>query len=48
MNEPNILYEEERIQFENDEYIKIFDHNNMQIIYDSSIHDFFELLKKIS
>jgi len=47
MNEPNILYEEERVVFEED-FIKIFDHNNMQIIYDCSIHDFFELLKKIS
>ena len=46
MDEPNILYEEERIVIE-DEVIHIFDHNNIKIVYDSAIHDFFEILKVI-
>ncbi|KAL4453134.1 hypothetical protein ABPG74_015365 [Tetrahymena malaccensis] len=44
--EPNVLYEEEVITLEND-IITIKDHNNMKIIFDTSVHDFHMILEKI-
>lgn len=47
MEEPNILYEEETIEFDENNVINITDHNNIKIVYDSTIHDFFELVNEI-
>lgn len=48
IEEPNILYEEENIVFgEKDNIITITDHNNMRIVYDCTVHDFFELIREI-
>lgn len=41
-DEPNILFQEEDIIVK-EEVVEIFDHNNLKIIYDSSIHDFLEI-----
>lgn len=44
--EPNILFEEERIEITN-EYITIFDHNNEKIVYDCIGSDFSEVYREI-
>lgn len=44
--EPNILFEEEKIEITN-EYFAIFDHNNQKIIYDCIGNDFSEVYKEI-
>ncbi len=44
----NFLYEEETINFTEQQYIEIFDHHQMKVMFDSALSDFFQMLRKIA